>query len=141
MNCRKRSCCRCTQKLGGHYLSPPLRPTDWVSDLTWPPGGNQRANGHHEEDLPDLNCAEVADATAKIQGAFRCHQARKKVIQIRAVKAIEAGLPDLNDAGVQDATVKIQSAFRGFQTRKQTDDLRRLTMAAVRIQKNYRGFR
>ncbi len=50
-----------------------------------------KANGKHieEDELPDLNCANVADAALKIQAAFRGFQVRKKV------KETEGDLPDL----------------------------------------------
>merc|ERR1712108_107230 len=85
----------------------------------------------HKEVLPDLNCAQVQDATVKIQSAYRGFQTRKqmKVKKSRDARDVIAttsdsseteddSLPDLKDADVENATLKIQSAYRGFQTRK-----------------------
>jgi len=66
-----------------------------------------------KDDLPDLDSADVAAATIKIQSAYKGFKTRQMIKKHKEV------LPDLNCAQVQDATVKIQSAYRGFQTRKQ----------------------
>merc|ERR1712013_517266 len=62
---------------------------------------------------PDLNCAQVQDATVKIQSAYKGFKTRQ---QIKKEKEI---MPDLKSTEVQDATLKIQSAYRGFKTRKE----------------------
>merc|ERR1712079_775555 len=96
----------------------------------------------NEEGLPDLKCAQVQEATLKIQSAYRGFRTRQDVkskknkpadvmfaaIRIqRAFKRykarkqrreIEEGLPDLNSSEVKEAAVKIQSVYRGFQTRR-----------------------
>merc|ERR1712079_312641 len=96
----------------------------------------------NEEGLPDLKCAQVQEATLKIQSAYRGFRTRQDVkskknntadamfaaIRIqRAFKKykarkhrreIEEGLPDLNSSEVKGAAVKIQSVYRGFQTRR-----------------------
>merc|ERR1711860_452393 len=64
------------------------------------------------EVLPDLNCAQVQDATIKIQSAYRGFKTRKEM------EDIKDDLPDLNAADVATATLKIQSAYKGFKTRK-----------------------
>merc|ERR1719385_591678 len=79
----------------------------------------------HKEIMPDLNCAQVQDATVKIQAAFRGHKARQEIKEAKHVddsSETEEELPDLMDADVEAATVKIQSAYRGFQTRKKMQD-------------------
>merc|ERR1711899_496248 len=94
----------------------------------------------NEEGLPDLKCAQVQEATLKIQSAYRGFRTRQDVkskknkpadvmfaaIRIqRAFKRykarkqrreIEEGLPDLNSSEVKEAAVKIQSVYRGFHT-------------------------
>merc|ERR1719234_2555529 len=92
--------------------------------------------------MPDLNCAQVQDATVKIQSAYRGFQTRKQMkvekdSDTRDVIATtsdsseteDESLPDLKDAEVENATLKIQSAYRGFQTRKQ--------MMLLRLQSRY----
>merc|ERR1712106_348713 len=64
------------------------------------------------EVMPDLNCAQVQDATVKIQSAYRGFKTR------RVMKDKDEELPDLAAADVVAATIKIQSAYKGFQTRK-----------------------
>ena len=97
------------------------------------------------EDLPDLNCADVAAASIKIQAAFRGFQDRKKVEMIK-------DLPNLKDPEVKQAAVKIQSAFKGHQARQKVktikasqDDLPDLkcadvAAASIKIQTAFRGF-
>jgi hypothetical protein len=65
-----------------------------------------------KEDLPDLHCADVANAAVKIQAAYRGFQARQKV------KHPNDDLPDLNCADVAHAALKIQSVYRGFTARQ-----------------------
>merc|ERR1712013_553852 len=62
---------------------------------------------------PDLNCAQVQDATVKIQSAYKGFKTRQ---QIKKEKEI---MPDLKSTEVQDATLKIQSAYKGFRVRKE----------------------
>merc|ERR1719400_2638209 len=62
--------------------------------------------------MPDLNCAQVQDATLKIQSAYRGFQTRKQM------KAAKEDLPDLKADDVVAATIKIQSAYKGFKTRQ-----------------------
>merc|ERR1712106_555437 len=66
----------------------------------------------HSDELPDLEAADVAAATIKIQSAYKGFKTRQMIKKHKEV------LPDLNCAQVQDATIKIQSAYRGFKTRK-----------------------
>merc|ERR1711881_819838 len=83
-----------------------------------------------DEDLPDLKDKDVADATLKIQSAFRGYQSRKEKGSLLSSKTktksrqkvkkgnqIVDDLPDLKDKDVQDAAVKIQAAFKGHRTR------------------------
>ena len=91
-----------------------------------------------DDDMPDLNLQEVADATVKIQAAYRGFKARQHIkkrstgdvifsvltIQrafkrYKARKARRESLPDINDTDIQKATITIQSAYRGFKTRKE----------------------
>ena len=91
-----------------------------------------------QEDLPDLQLQEVADATVKIQAAYRGFKTRQQIqkrsagdvvfsvliIQrafkrYKARKARKESLPDIDDSEVQKATITIQSAYRGFKTRKE----------------------
>ena len=67
-----------------------------------------------KEDLPDLSCADVADAALKIQKVYRGFQSRK---EIKSRKADAEDLPDLKCQDVMNATVKIQKVYRGFRTR------------------------
>ena len=89
-----------------------------------------------EESLPDLNDRDVADATVKIQKAFRGFQARKEVAAVKqkmpsssyqsvpppsfssTTRADEEPI-NLNDPNLAKAAVKIQSVYRGFQLRKE----------------------
>ena len=41
----------------------------------------------HKEIMPDLNCAQVQDATVKIQSAYRGFKTRKQMKQIQASAA------------------------------------------------------
>merc|ERR1712106_716367 len=66
----------------------------------------------HSDELPDLEAADVAAATIKIQSAYKGFKTRQMIKQHKEI------MPDLNCAQVQDATIKIQSAYRGFKTRK-----------------------
>merc|ERR1712106_436275 len=97
-----------------------------------------------EEDLPDLEAADVAKAAVQIQAAYKGFKTRQMVKQHKEI------LPDLNCAQVQDATVKIQSAYRGFKTRKQMresgeelPDLKAadVVAATIKIQSAYKGFK
>merc|ERR1712013_189576 len=67
----------------------------------------------HSDELPDLEAADVAAATIKIQSAYKGFKTRQMIKKHKEV------LPDLNCAQVVNATVKIQSAYRGFKTRKE----------------------
>merc|ERR1711874_95420 len=98
----------------------------------------------HSDELPDLEAADVAAATLKIQSAYKGFKTRQMIKKHKEV------LPDLNCAQVQDATIKIQSAYRGFKTRKQMrkrddsmSDLEAADVAAatIKIQSAYKGFR
>ena len=95
-----------------------------------------------DDDLPDLKCAEVANATIKIQKVYRGFQTRK---QLKEKK--NEDLPDLKSADVANAAVKIQKVYRGFQTRQkmkeELPDLKcaKVAAATIKIQKVYRGFR
>jgi len=98
----------------------------------------------HKEVMPDLNCAQVKDATIKIQSAYRGFQTRK------IIKEQNQDLPDLKAAEVVAATIKIQSAYKGFRTRKMIEahkeilpDLNcaQVQDATVKIQSAYRGFK
>ena len=64
--------------------------------------------------MPDLSCADVADAALKIQKVYRGFQSRK---EIKSRKADAEDLPDLKCQDVMNATVKIQKVYRGFRTR------------------------
>merc|ERR1712130_86820 len=66
----------------------------------------------HKAIMPDLNCAQVQDATIKIQSAYRGFKTRKEM------KEAGEDLPDLEAADVAAATVKIQSAYKGFRVRQ-----------------------
>jgi len=96
------------------------------------------------EVMPDLNCAQVQDATVKIQSAYRGFKTR------RQVKEREEDLPDLAAADVVAATIKIQSAYKGFQTRKMIQKHKEIMPdlncaqvqdATIKIQSAYRGFK
>merc|ERR1712054_760363 len=96
-----------------------------------------------KELMPDLNCAQVQDATIKIQSAYKGFKTRQMIKKHKEV------LPDLNCAQVQDATLKIQSAYRGFRTRKELKDNGQdlpdlkaadVVAATIKIQSAYRGF-
>merc|ERR1712062_400215 len=95
-----------------------------------------------QEDMPDLNCPDVARAVVQIQKAYRGFQVRKTLKKSKS----DEDLPDLKDPEVAKSAVKIQSVFRGFQTRKKMEeempDLKcaKVARAAIRIQKVYRGF-
>ena len=81
-----------------------------------------------EDDLPDLNAADVAQAAVKIQSAYKGFKTRKMI------RKHEEMLPGTNIGEVTDATVKLQSAFRGYRARKllkETDDLPDLKAADV----------
>ena len=58
------------------------------------------------EDLPDLNCQEVAKAAVQIQKVYRGFQTRKQI------KQSNDDLPDLKSKDVADAAVKIQAVYR-----------------------------
>ena len=58
------------------------------------------------DSLPDLNCADVANAAVKIQAAYRGFQTRQKVKHIN-----EDDLPDLKCADVANVIVNIISLF------------------------------
>merc|ERR1712150_399370 len=94
------------------------------------------------QDLPDLKCADVANAAVKIQKVYRGFQGRQKV-------------KVLKDPEMAKAAVKIQSVYRGFQTRQEKakklndnngddelPDLKdpEMAKAAVKIQSVFRGF-
>ena len=64
------------------------------------------------EDLPDLNCQEVAKAAVQIQKVYRGFQTRKQI------KQSNDDLPDLKSKDVADAAVKIQAGNKGMRTRK-----------------------
>merc|ERR1719239_906953 len=66
----------------------------------------------HKEIMPDLNCAQVQDATVKIQSAYRGFKTRKEM------KEGGNDLPDLKAANVAAATLRIQAYYRGFKARK-----------------------
>merc|ERR1712211_48056 len=70
----------------------------------------------HKELMPDLNCAQVQDATIKIQSAYRGFKTRKEM------KEAGNDLPDLKAANVAAATLRIQAYYRGFQARKALRD-------------------
>ena len=84
-----------------------------------------------------MKCADVANATVKIQKVYRGFHARKQV------KESKEDMPDLKCADVANAAVKIQKVYRGFQARKQVKELEDMpdlksadvAMAAVKIQK------
>jgi hypothetical protein len=98
----------------------------------------------HKEILPDLNCAQVQDATVKIQSAYRGFKTRKEL------KESGEDLPDLKAADVAKATIKIQAAYKGFKTRQMVKkhkevlpDLNcaQVQDATIKIQSAYRGFK
>ena len=62
------------------------------------------------EDLPDLNCQEVAKAAVQIQKVYRGFQTRKQIKQSN--EAMADDLPDLKSKDVADAAVKIQAVYR-----------------------------
>merc|ERR1712233_178854 len=70
----------------------------------------------HKEIMPDLNCAQVQDATIKIQSAYRGFKTRKEM------KEAGSDLPDLKAANVAAATLRIQAYYRGFKARKAVRD-------------------
>ena len=65
------------------------------------------------EDLPDLNCQEVAKAAVQIQKVYRGFQTRKQIKQSN--EAMADDLPDLKSKDVADAAVKIQAVYRYIQ--------------------------
>merc|ERR1712061_90893 len=95
--------------------------------------------------MGDLNAADVAAATLKIQSAYRGFQTRKRMQKDQ----LEDDLPDIHADDVVAATIKIQSAYKGFRTRKMIEkhkevmpDLNcaQVQDATVKIQSAYRGF-
>ena len=83
------------------------------------------------DDLPDLQSADVADAALKIQAAYRGFMVRKIGKQEE--------LPDLNDPQLGVAAVKIQSVYRGFRTRQKNQlfnfsEAADMARAAIKIQ-------
>merc|ERR1712079_642251 len=77
-----------------------------------------------EDELPDLNDKEIADAAIKIQAVYKGFKIRQK---IEKKKQLDDDLPDLNDKDIADAAVKIQAVYKGFKIRqtikkKQLDD-------------------
>ena len=104
-----------------------------------------------EDELPDLNDKEIADAAIKIQAVYKGFKIRQK---IEKKKQLDDDLPDLNDKDIADAAVKIQAVYKGFKIRKRMDikkskknddlpDLNDsdLADAAVKIQSVYKGFK
>ena len=94
--------------------------------------------GEEEEEMPDLNDADVQAATLKIQAGFKGYKVRKGMKEkleespvaeeAAAATVVEAApaapeeeeeMPDLEAKDVQDATLKIQAGFRGMMARKQ----------------------
>merc|ERR1712008_617823 len=63
-----------------------------------------------------MGCAQVQDATVKIQSAFRGFQTRKEMAKSKAEQ--DDDLPDLCNQETLAAALKIQSAFKGYQVRK-----------------------
>jgi len=106
--------------------------------------------------MPDLNCAQVQDATLKIQSAYRGFKTRKEITKsiIPDSSATESddgeSMPDLDDSDVENATIKIQSAYKGFKTRQMIKKHKEIMPdlncaqvqdATLKIQSAYRGFK
>merc|ERR1712079_940080 len=103
-----------------------------------------------EDELPDLNDKDIADAAVKIQAAYKGFKIRKRMDIKKSTKNDD--LPDLNDSDLADAAVKIQSVYKGFKIRqtikkKQLDDDLpdlndgEVVDAAMKIQAGWKGFK
>merc|ERR1712079_318212 len=102
-----------------------------------------------EDELPDLNDKEIADAAIKIQAVYKGFKIRQK---IEKKKQLDDDLPDLNDKDIADAAVKIQAVYKGFKIRqtikkKQLDDDLpdlndgEVVDAAMKTQAGWKGFK